>query len=169
MIEQKLQPLVTAIFLICLAIILVLLSAKPALAQDSAVNYTYSELHDEDFSGKDLKGGVFAAADVRNSTFAGSDLSNSILTKAAFLNTDLSGINLTSSLMDRVALENCDLTNAIMQDIVATSTSFEDTDITGADFTGAILDRYQVYLLCQRAEGVNPTTGVATKDSLLCR
>jgi uncharacterized protein YjbI with pentapeptide repeats len=169
MFKQVLSKLLTAISVIVCAVALILLSIQPVNAQDSKVNYTYSQLYDVDLSDKDFKSGVFAAADVRNSTFAGSNLSKTILTKAAFLNTNLSGVNLTDSLMDRVSFENCDLSNAILQDIVATSTSFENTNIHGADFSGAILDRYQVYLLCQRAEGTNPTTGIATKDSLLCR
>jgi uncharacterized protein YjbI with pentapeptide repeats len=167
--NQFLSKLLTVISVIVCAIVLVFWSAQPVNAQDSKVNYTYSQLYDVDLSQKDFKSGVFAAADVRNSNFAGSDLSKTILTKAAFLNTDLSGVNLTDSLMDRVVFENCDLSNAVLQDIVATSTSFENTNINGADFSGAILDRYQVYLLCQRAEGINSTTGIATKDSLLCR
>ena len=152
-----------------LALVFLIAIAEPVNAADSSVNYTYSELHDKDFSGKNLQSGVFAAADVRNSDFSGSDLSKTILTKAAFTNSDLSGANLTESFMDRVAFANCDLSNAVLQDIVATSTTFEGSDINGADFTGAIIDRYQTYLLCQRAEGTNPTTGVDTRESLLCR
>ena len=148
---------------------LLLWTAEPALAQDNSVDYTLTNQAGADFSGQDLSGTSFAAADVRHSNFSGSDLSKTILTKAAFINSDLSGVDLTDSFMDRVAFENCDLTNAVLKNIVATSTSFEGTDIKGADFSDAILDRYQTYLLCQRAEGVNSTTGIETRESLLCK
>ena len=155
--------------ILAIAILWILLNATPVLAQDSAVNYTYSEIRHQDFSHKDLVGGVFAAADARGASFEGSDVSNSILTKGIFIDTNLRGANFTSSLMDRVDLENSDLTNAIFQDAVATSTNFEGTTITGADFSNAILDRYQIFQMCKRASGTNPTTGVDTRYSLGCR
>ena len=169
MIKSIVSSLVSIFSIIVIALMLVIGLAQPAIAQDNSVNYTYSEIHDQDLSNLDLKGASFAAADVRHSNFSGSDLSKTILTKAAFINSDLSGVDLTDSFMDRVAFENCDLTNAVLKNIVATSTSFEGTDIKGADFSDAILDRYQTYLLCQRAEGVNSTTGIETRESLLCK
>jgi uncharacterized protein YjbI with pentapeptide repeats len=169
MIVTILRRLFILILMLSLAALWVLVDARPAIAQDSAVNYTYSELRNQDFSHRDLVGSVFAAADLRGANLTESDMSNSILTKAIFSNANLTGVNLSGALMDRVAMDNANLTNAILIDAVATSTNFGDAIITGADFSNAIIDRYQTYLLCQKADGINPVTGVATRDSLGCR
>ena len=54
------------------------------------------------------------------------------------------------------------------------STLVKSADISGADFTEALLREDMSKKLCdgnsvrQKASGENPTTGVATRDSLFC-
>ena len=45
---------------------------------------------------------------------------------------------------------------------------YEIEEIEGADFSDALLDREDQRRLCRDADGINPQTGIATRDSLGC-
>lgn len=52
--------------------------------------------------------------------------------------------------------------------MIASGSSFAGALIAGADFSDSVLDRDDQRNLCEIAEGVNPKTGIATRDSLEC-
>ena len=66
------------------------------------------------------------------------------------------------------AIVATDLRNAVLTGIIASGSSFSNAQIEGADFTDALLDRDDQRRLCGEADGINPSTGVATFDSLGC-
>ncbi len=165
---QIIKALSRGLEALLLILVLTVGLASPAIAQDNAVDYTLTNQAGKDFSGMNLSGTSFAAADARDADFAGADLSGTILTKATFLRTNLANVDLSKTFADRVAFDGSDMTNVVFVEAIAISSTFSNTIITGADFSDSIIDRFQVKDMCKRAAGTNPVTGVDTRDSLGC-
>ena len=135
---------------------------------DEVPNYVRADITGIDLHGQDLSKSSIAGAVARDANLSGVDLHGTVLTLSDLKGSNLKGINLTDTLSDRVNFQKTDLTNAILENMIASGSSFAGAKIEGADFTYAILDSDDQKNLCEIAEGINPVTGVSTKESLEC-
>lgn len=147
-----------------LAVLLILGLALPAQAE----NYTKEALVNVDFSGKDLKDSEFTKANLFHSNLSHTDLRGVSFFAANLETADLTGADLRVATLDTARFTKANLTNANLEGAFAFNTIFDGAIIDGADFTDVDLRPDARKLLCNVAQGVNPTTGRATRDTLEC-
>lgn len=70
--------------------------------------------------------------------------------------------------LESADLEGADFSSAVLEGALVTNAQFKDNTIVGSDWTDVLLRKDQLKYLCTVASGVNPTTGVDTRESLGC-
>tara|TARA_B100000029_G_C17126578_1_gene797172 strand:+ start:69 stop:620 length:552 start_codon:yes stop_codon:yes gene_type:complete len=167
--EYRFKSQLLGLALSCLFFLVNVLPVHAGLREGEEVpNYVRSDITGFDFHDQDLSKSSIAGAVARDANFSGVDLHGTVLTLSDLKGSNLQGINLADTLSDRVNFQKTDLRNAVLTNMIAAGSSFAGARIEGADFTYAVLDSDDQKNLCKIAEGINPTTGVSTRDSLEC-
>ncbi|XP_045826168.1 thylakoid lumenal 15 kDa protein 1, chloroplastic [Trifolium pratense] len=161
------------------ATLVALLSASlffvdPALAFKGGGPYGQGVTRGQDLSGKDFSGKTLIKQDFKTSILRQANFKGANLLGASFFDADLTGADLSdadlrSADFSLANVTKVNLSNANLEGALVTgNTSFKGSNITGADFTDVPLREDQREYLCKIADGVNSTTGNATRDTLLC-
>jgi uncharacterized protein YjbI with pentapeptide repeats len=127
-----------------------------------------SEHAGEDLRREDLRGAIYAEADLRRSDLRESDARGAVFSRAVMPGVDARDADFSDAMFDYALLRGSDFTNSVFVGANFVRADLGEVVATNADFTEAVIDRYQTLSLCERASGTNPYTGANTRDSLLC-
>lgn len=111
-----------------------------AVLADPGEDCTGRNYDEQDLSGRDLSGTVFADASFVGANLEGANLSNCILTKANLRDANLTGACLDGAVMSEAFFDNARLWGASLNGVDATWASFRNVNLEGAIANDATLD-----------------------------
>lgn len=159
-------------FSIVLGAIALFFLSSPSLAATPRAVRSFNEAVEaetRDFSEQELVEAEFYDEDLAGADFHDANLQGAVFNSATLHNANWQGVNFSNGIAYLTDFTGVDLTNAVLTEAMMLRSKFDNAKVKGADFTDAVVDNLEAKKLCERASGVNPTTGVSTRDSLGCR
>ena len=131
------------------------------------VNLDGSDFHNQNLKGVAFQQSIVRDADFRNSNLVGASFFDATVDGSDFENADMTLANVEMAQFNRANLKN-----AVLKEVyVSGATLFTGVkSIENSDWSETYLRADQQKYLCEHptAKGTNPTTGVDTRESLMC-
>jgi uncharacterized protein YjbI with pentapeptide repeats len=135
------------------------------------LDYAGIDISGQDFSNsKTYKGKDFTQVLAKATNFANSNLQGCRFYKAYLVNANFKGADIRGAALEDTSMDGADLTDTIASGAYFSASLFDIGKATNADFTDCSIPPKTLTRFCEREDvtGTNPTTGVDTRDSLMC-